>query len=116
MDAQMATQHMRALERANRVRHARAELKRSISNGTRDVADVIIECPWEAKSMAIGDLLLSQHRWGRIRCRRLLTTIPMLETKTIGSMTQRQRQHVAASLRGTVVAAAPFAHRLIGSV
>ena len=31
-----------ALEKANRVRHARAELKRQIACGERDVADVLL--------------------------------------------------------------------------
>ena len=40
-------QHMRALERANKVRLARAELKRRVAVGEIDVAAVILECPWE---------------------------------------------------------------------
>jgi hypothetical protein len=52
--------------------------------------------------MAIADLLLSQHRWGRTRCRRFLASIPMSETKTIGSMTDRQRRALAARLGGGV--------------
>jgi hypothetical protein len=52
--------------------------------------------------MAIADLLLSQHRWGRTRCRRFLASIPMSETKTIGSMTDRQRRALAARLNGDV--------------
>ena len=50
--------------------------------------------------MAIADLLLSQHRWGRTRCRRFLASIPMTETKTVGSMTERQRRALAARLNG----------------
>jgi hypothetical protein len=72
---------MRALEQANRVRLARAELKRQVADGGMTVADVITECPWEAESMTIADLLMSQHRWGRTRCRRFLASIPMVETK-----------------------------------
>jgi hypothetical protein len=64
------------------------------------VADVVLSCPWEAESMAIADLLMSQHRWGRTRCRRFLAALPMTETKTIGSMTDRQRRALAAMLGG----------------
>jgi hypothetical protein len=95
-----APQHMRALQQANRVRLARAELKRQVTDGEVSVADVVVECPWEAESMAIADLLMSQHRWGRTRCRRFLSSIPMSEAKTIGSMTERQRRALAARLRG----------------
>ncbi len=95
-----APQHMRALAQANRVRLARAELKRQVADGETTVADIVLECPWEAESMAIADLLLSQHRWGRTRCRRFLASISMSETKTIGSMTERQRRALSARLRG----------------
>jgi hypothetical protein len=95
-----APQHMRALAQENRVRHARAELKRRVAEGELPAAEVVLEAPWEAESMAIADLLASQHRWGKERCRRFLATLPMLETKTIGSMTERQRRELAARLEG----------------
>lgn len=102
-----APQHMRALARANRVRLARAELKRRICEGETTVADIVLDCPWEAEGMAIADLLLSQHRWGRARCRRFLATISLSETKTIVSMTDRQRHALAARLRGDAEADTP---------
>jgi hypothetical protein len=95
-----AAQHMRALAQANRVRLARAELKRQVADGETSVAEVVLECPWEAESMTISDLLMSQHRWGRTRCRRFLQAIPMSETKTIGTMTERQRRELAGLLEG----------------
>ena len=91
-------QHMRALARANEVRLARAELKRRVAFGKVDVAEVIVYCPWEAHSMAVGDLLISQRSWGRTRCRKLLAELPMSETKTVGSMTDRQRRALATML------------------
>lgn len=103
-----AQQHMRALEQANRVRLARAEMKRHVADGERSVAEIVLTCPWEAESMAVSDLLMSQHRWGRTRCRRFLTSIPMSETKTIGSMTERQRRALAARLRGEEETAAEY--------
>ena len=95
-----APQHMQALAQANRVRLARAELKRQVAEGEANVAEVVLNCPWEAESMTIADLLMSQHRWGRTRCRRFLASIPMLETKTVGSMTDRQRRELVARLGG----------------
>ena len=91
-------QYMRALERANQVRLARAELKRRVAVNEVGVADVIMDCPWEAESMAIGDLLMSQRRWGQTRCRKFLAQVPMSEKKTIASMTERQRRTLAAML------------------
>ncbi len=89
---------MRALERANKVRLARADLKRRVATGETSVAEVILQCPWEAQSMAIADLLTSQRRWGESRCRKFLSQIPMSETKTVGTMTDRQRRTLAAML------------------
>lgn len=91
-------QHLRALQRANEVRLARADLKRRVADGELTVAEVILQSPWEAQSMAIADLLMSQRRWGRTRCRRFLAQVPLPETKTIGSLTERQRHAVAALL------------------
>jgi hypothetical protein len=91
-------QYMRALERANKVRLARADLKRRVATGDLHVGEVILECPWEAQSMAVADLLMSQRRWGQTRCRKFLAQIPMSEKKTVGSMTERQRRTLAAML------------------
>ena len=111
--ATLAPQHMRALARANQVRLARAELKRKVAEQDVDAADVILRCPWEAHSMAVADLLISQRRWGQTRCRRFLAQIPMSEKKTVGSMTERQRQTLAAMLasveRGRAWRASPWA-------
>ncbi len=100
---------MRALERANEVRLARAELKRKVASGEASVAEVILECPWEAESMAVADLLMSQRRWGQTRCRKFLSQIQMSEKKTLGSMTERQRRTLAAML--SAVRPAPPAAR-----
>ncbi len=112
MVAPASPQYMRALERANQVRLARAELKRRVADGELCVAEVILECPWEADSMAVADLLMSQRRWGQTRCRKFLSQIPMSEKKTIGSMTERQRRTLAAALdsqeRGRAWCATPF--------
>jgi hypothetical protein len=91
-------QHMQALQRANAVRLARAELKRRVAIGEICVADVILDAPWEAESMTISDLLTSQRRWGHTRCRKFLQCVPMSENKTVGSMTDRQRHALAQML------------------
>ena len=92
-------QHLRALERANRVRLARAELKRQIAAEEISASQVILDCPWEAASMSISDLLMCQRRWGRARCRRLLVSLGVPENKQIGTLTQRQRSALASVLR-----------------
>src|SRR3954451_5654407 len=91
-------QHLRALEHANRVRLARAELKRRIAAGDVRVPDVVLDRPWEVRSMELSELLMSQKRWGRERCRRLLLALSIPENKHVGTLTERQRAALAAML------------------
>lgn len=93
-----APQHMQALQRANEVRLARADLKRRIGDGATSVREVILTCPWEVASMPLDELLVSQHRWGTTRCRKFLAEIGLSETKTVGSLTDRQRQALARQI------------------
>jgi hypothetical protein len=111
-------QHMQALQRANQVRLARAELKRKIAVGELTAADVVRSNSWEVQTMAVAELLMSQRRWGHTRARRFLAGIPMAETKTIGSMTTRQRDTLATMLATLVAqrsasAASPSAGRAV---
>jgi hypothetical protein len=93
-----APQHLRALQHANRVRLARAELKRRIAAQRISAAEVVLHCPWEAASMEVSDVLMAQRRWGRARCRRLLLSLGLPENKQVGTLTARQRQALAALL------------------
>jgi hypothetical protein len=93
-----APQHLRALQHANRVRLARADLKRRIAAEDTSAAEVVLDCPWEAASMDISDVLMAQRRWGRARCRRLLISLGLPENKQVGTLTSRQRQALAALL------------------
>jgi len=100
-------QHLRALEYANRVRLARAKMKRKVASGELSAADVVLSCPWQAHTMEIADLLMSQKRWGRTRCRRLLVSIGVPENKAVGTLTERQRLALAAVLTAKGPKAAP---------
>lgn len=91
-------QHMEALEHANRVRLARAALKRSIASGNAEAAEVVRSCPWEVETMTVGELLRSQRRWGRTRARKFLSALTMNENRQLGRLTQRQRSLLAHAL------------------
>jgi len=97
------TQHLRALQRANQIRLARAEIKRRVAIGQLSVVDVLLSGVEEIETMEIAELLTSQRRWGHTRARRFLAAIPMTESKTIGSMTERQ----IATLASMLTACAP---------
>ena len=93
-------QRLQALERANRVRGARSELKRRIKAGELTVAEVILSSRWEIGGMPIKEVLLSQRHWGESRSRGFLTRLGLREGKTVGSLTTRQRITLAAVLTG----------------
>jgi hypothetical protein len=95
-------QRLRALERANEIRLARAAIKRRIALGQVSAAEVILDCPDAAHSWPVGDLLMSQRRWGSTRCRKFLSQNHIIETKPIGTLTDRQRQLLASSLAAPV--------------
>ncbi len=91
-------QKLRALESANRVRSARAQLKRRIAADELTAAEVILSSRWEIESMSIGEVLASQRHWGEVRARGFLARLGLGQGKTIGSMTTRQRIASAALL------------------
>ena len=96
-------QHMQALAHANRVRLARASLKRSVLAGQLDVMQVIRNCPWEVETMTIGELLRSQRRWGRTRVRKFLSSLALNENRELGRLTDRQRNVLAAELTARTI-------------
>lgn len=95
-------QRLRALEQANAIRLARAELKRRIAEGDTLVADVILNCPDSARKWTISELLMAQRRWGITRCRKFLERNGISEIKPIGALTERQRRMLVDQLEGLV--------------
>src|SRR4029077_2376045 len=91
-------QRVRALELANRVRHARAELKARGADGRVAAAQVILTCPHDVAGMPIAQLLASQRGWGVVRSRAFLARVALREDKSIGSLTERQRLAIASLL------------------
>jgi hypothetical protein len=91
-------QHMQALAHANRIRLARAALKRQIAGGEVETAEVVRSCPWEVESMTVGELLRSQRRWGRTRTRKFLFALALNENRQLGRLTERQRAGLAREL------------------
>jgi hypothetical protein len=94
----VAPQCLTALDRANDVRLARAQLKRRIRAGGLAVAEVVLTSPWQTRTMSVGELLTSQRGWGQVRTRRLLLSLAVPENKQIGTLTERQRLAIAAVL------------------
>lgn len=92
----MTAQAMEALQEANRVRVARAKIKREIAAGELSVPDVL-EVP-EVARMPLGELLAAQDRWGPRRTVRFLAELDLRPDKQVGSLTERQRGVIAGAL------------------
>jgi hypothetical protein len=97
--AEAAQRHL-ALQRANRVRAARAELKRRLRSGELDAREAILHQSHATETMAVAELLLCQRGWGPARSMELLRSVALPERKTVGSLTERQRAMLAAVLSG----------------
>ena len=91
-------QHLQALEHANRIRLARASLKRAVAAGQVDAAEIVKDPPTEVESMSVGELLRSQRRWGRTRARKFLFSLALNENRELGRLTERQRILLASEL------------------
>ena len=103
-----SSQPARALQLANRVRRARSMLKARVANGQLAAAEVILAPPSEAASMPVAQLLASQRGWGEARSRVFLAQLAVAEDKSIGSLTERQRQAAASQLTRAVAPAEPI--------
>jgi len=79
-----------ALAHANDIRVSRAALKRRIAAGTISPSEILLRCPSEIETMSVFQLLRSQRHWGPARCRRILNAVALSESKSIGSLTDRQ--------------------------
>ena len=90
-------QHLRALDQANRIRLARAAIKRKLATGA-DPTPYLLEPTEELANMTIMELLRSQQRWGRTRTRQFLVPLAIAENRPLKRLTDRQRAAVAEAL------------------
>ena len=97
-DAAGDQQRLTALERANRVRGVRSELKRRLRSGKAAAAEVILAGSRDTDTMTLGELLRSQPGWGPARSSTLLRSVSLSEAKRLGSLTERQRVMLAGVL------------------
>ena len=92
-------QQMAALERANAVRTQRAQLKRDLKAGRKQIHDLLLEPPEWLETMKIFDLVFACPKYGRIKVIKILSRCEIPPSKTIGRMSMRQRVEVVSRLR-----------------
>jgi hypothetical protein len=92
------SQRLEALDRANAVRRERAELKRALRSGAVDIAELLIGPPGFLLSARLSQILLAAPGYGQVRVDRLLKRCRISPLKTIGGLSERQREELARAL------------------
>jgi hypothetical protein len=89
----MREQQMKALERANVVRFAAADVKRELRDGRLLLGDAL----WDdrAQSIVLRTLLMTRDRVGPVRVDRLLRRLEINGHKRVSDLTERQKDVVA---------------------
>jgi hypothetical protein len=93
------TQRLDALERANEVRTKRAQLKRDLKGGRTSIHTLLLDPPSYVETAKVFDMLLAVPKYGRVKVNKILTTCRISPSKTIGGLSQRQRDELVALMR-----------------
>lgn len=93
------TQRLDALERANIVRTRRAQLKRDIKAGRESIHALLAVTPEYLETAKVFDLLLAVPKYGRVKVNKVLTQCRISPSKTVGGLSERQREDLIKLLR-----------------
>jgi hypothetical protein len=92
------TQRMDALKRANEIRTERARLKRDLKAGRVQIHGLLLSPPQYVQTAKVSDLLLAVPKYGRVKVNRVLTSCRISPSKTIGGLSERQRNELVSYL------------------
>jgi hypothetical protein len=92
-------QRMDALKRANEIRTRRAGLKRDLKAGRANIQSLLLDPPEYLQTAKVFDLLLAVPKYGRVKVNRILTQCRISPSKTIGGLSERQRNELVSYLR-----------------
>ena len=92
-------QRMRALQRANQIRSARAQLKRDLKAGKVKVEQLLMDPPDWVESAKAFDMILAVPKYGRVKANKILSQCRISPSKTIGGLSERQRSELVSQLR-----------------
>ena len=93
------TQRLDALERANEVRTKRAQLKRDLKGGRTSIHSLLLDPPAYVETAKVFDMLLAVPKYGRVKVNKILATCRISPSKTIGGLSQRQRDELVDLMR-----------------
>ena len=91
-------QRMDALKRANEIRTERARLKRDLKAGRIRIHGLLLNPPDYLLTAKVFDLLLAVPKYGRVKVNRILTHCRISPSKTIGGLSDRQRNELVSYL------------------
>jgi hypothetical protein len=89
---------MDALKRANEIRTERARLKRELKAGRVKIHGLLLEPPPHVQTAKVSDLLLAVPKYGRVKVNRVLNHCRISPSKTIGGLSERQRNELVSFL------------------
>ncbi|HWF55262.1 MAG TPA: integration host factor, actinobacterial type [Solirubrobacteraceae bacterium] len=92
-------QRMEALKSANDIRTQRAQLKRDLKAGRQHVHVLLLEPPAYLKTAKVFDVLLAVPKYGRVKVNKILSQCRISPSKTIGGLSQRQREELVEMMR-----------------
>ena len=92
-------QRMDALQRANEIRTRRAQLKRDLKGGRVTIHDLLLNPPEYLETAKVFDMLLAVPKYGRVKVNKILVTCRISPSKTIGGLSERQRNELVGMLR-----------------
>ena len=92
-------QRMEALQRANEIRTARAQLKRDLRAGRKSIHGLLTDPPTYVETAKVYDILQAVPKYGRVKVNKILTQCRISPSKTIGGLSERQRTELVALLR-----------------
>jgi len=92
-------QRAEALKLANRVRVERSKLKRRLRTGEVQAWEVFADPPTDCLSMKAYDVLRALPKMGDYKAARMLAALRISPAKTVGGLSQRQRDLLVGLLR-----------------
>jgi hypothetical protein len=93
------TQRLDALNRANLVRTRRAKLKKDLKAGRCSIHTLLLDPPDYIETAKVFDMLLAVPKYGRVKVNKVLTQCRISPSKTIGGLSERQRDELVRLLR-----------------
>jgi hypothetical protein len=87
-------QRMEALRRANEIRSRRAQLKKDLKSGRTSIGNVISDPPDFVLTAKVFDMLMAVPKYGKVKATRFLNHCRISQGKTMGGLSERQRNEL----------------------